>query len=477
MKKLKLFVMAIVAMFAAVVSVNASTIEKLKDEAPKDTVDVTESNGVTTIKLLQSTSFNLEVKDGEKVVLDLNGHALNNTTSEGKIEVDHPTITVEKNGTLTIKGSGSITRTTQYPNSQISQAIIDNYGVLNLEGGFISPQGAAIYGIRNLAGATINVSGDARVSTVYAKTYGLWNEGTANINGGQFDQSLNADMPAVVNSQNAKMNITDGVFRDMTGKKLQTVAPVGNAETTITGGKFDRQDTSTGSYEQQDMSAFIPEGYEMDRYGNVAIHQPEITTEIPGSDAVVATDEETSNVLADTLKNTKDEELKKLLEKNDATVVLEAKEATVTEEKKKKFAEVLPNAKMSKYLDISVLVKAGSETHELHELDEEITLTIKVPEDLPKVAEGYTRTYYILREHNGEVEILDTLLSEDGTELSFATDKFSTYVLAYEDQSNSGNAPENPNTLDNISSYLMLTAVACTGLVALGYSVKKKLEN
>ena len=477
MKKLKLFVMAIVAMFAAVVSVNAATIDDLKGETYKEFVQVTESDGVTTVKLLKLTSLNLKVQSGEKVVLDLNGNTLNNTTTEGQTQVDYPTIKVEKNGTLTIKGNGNITRTAKYDGSIISQAIIDNYGVLNLEGGNIIPQIASTYGIRNLKEATVNVSG-GRVSTLYETNYGLWNEGTANISGGQFDQSSQANMPAVVNAPGAEMNITGGVFRDMTGKKLQTVAPVSGSKTTVTGGQFDRQDPSNGyASEPQDMSAFMPEGYDMDRYGNVAIHEPEITTEISSDDAVVATDEETSKVLTDTLKNTKDEELKKLLEKNDATVVLEAKEAEITEDQEKKFAEVLPNAKMSKYLDISVLVKAGSETRELHELDEAITLTVKIPEDLPELKEGYTRVYYILREHDNKVETLETVLSDDGTELSFATDKFSTYVLAYEDQANSGTTPENPNTLDNISSYLMLTAIACTGLVALGYSVKKKLEN
>ncbi len=212
-------------------------------------------------------------------------------------------------------------------------------------------------------------------------------------------------------------------------------------------------------------------------FKSVAAESTKITTEIPSADDVVTTDEKTSNVLTETLKNTKDEKLKKLLENQDVTVALEAKDTTVTNDEMKKFAEVLPNATISKYLDINVLVKAGETTLNLHELDEEITLTVKIPENLPEVKEGYTRVYYILREHDGKVEKLKTVLSEDGTELSFATDKFSTYVLAYEDQANAGNTPENPDTLDNIGSYLMISAIACTGLVALGYSIKKKLEN
>ena len=209
-------------------------------------------------------------------------------------------------------------------------------------------------------------------------------------------------------------------------------------------------------------------------FKSVAAESTKITTEIPSADDVVTTDEETSNVLTETLKNTKDEKLKKLLENQDVTVELKAEETKVNEDEMKKFADALPNATISKYLDISVLVKSGNETYNLHELDEEITLTVKIPDNLPEVKEGYTRVYYILREHDGKVEKLKTILSDDGTELSFATDKFSTYVLAYEDQANAGT---NPDTLDNIGSYLMISAIACTGLIALGYSIKKKLEN
>ena len=199
-----------------------------------------------------------------------------------------------------------------------------------------------------------------------------------------------------------------------------------------------------------------------------------ITPEIPSEDNVVTTDSGTYDVLQESLLNTTDETLKNLIEDNDVIVTLEAKDTTVTDNEKKKFADALPNATISKYLDISVLVKSGNETYNLHELDEEITLTVKIPKDLPELKEGYTRVYYILREHDGKVERLETLLSEDGTELSFATDKFSTYALAYEDQANAGT---NPDTLDNVGSYLMISAIACTGLLALGYSIKKKLED
>ena len=68
----------------------------------------------------------------------------------------------------------------------------------------------------------------------------------------------------------------------------------------------------------------------------------------------------------------------------------------------------------------------------IHNLTTPLKLTIGVPKSFPAVADGYTRTYVVLRLHDGSVTVLPTTLNADGT-LSFETDKFSTYALAYTD--------------------------------------------
>lgn len=96
-------------------------------------------------------------------------------------------------------------------------------------------------------------------------------------------------------------------------------------------------------------------------------------------------------------------------------------------------AEKAKDAKLVNFYDITLPVKVnGEETGNLSELTNTISLTLQLPENLPAVTEGYNRTYYIVREHNGEVSILDAVVNEDNT-ISFETDKFSTYALAYED--------------------------------------------
>ena len=93
---------------------------------------------------------------------------------------------------------------------------------------------------------------------------------------------------------------------------------------------------------------------------------------------------------------------------------------------------------IAQYLNLQVLVKAdGITIGTINELNNEITFTVAIPENLK--AEG--RTFFVVRLHNGIAERLNTTMNPDGT-LSFSTDKFSTYALAYEDKA--ATQPVNP---------------------------------
>ena len=95
---------------------------------------------------------------------------------------------------------------------------------------------------------------------------------------------------------------------------------------------------------------------------------------------------------------------------------------------------------IAQYIDISVVIKADNAViGEVNELNKEVTFTVAIPEDLMK--EG--RTFYVIRVHDGKAEKLDTVENEDGT-LTFKTDKFSTYALAYEDAQESITTPITP---------------------------------
>ena len=109
---------------------------------------------------------------------------------------------------------------------------------------------------------------------------------------------------------------------------------------------------------------------------------------------------------------------------------------------------------IAQYIDISVIIKAENKViGEVNELNKEVAFTVAIPEDLMK--EG--RTFYVIRVHDGKAEKLETVENEDGT-LTFKTDKFSTYALAYEDAQDSTTTPIQPGqSQDDIKGETVVT--------------------
>ena len=93
-------------------------------------------------------------------------------------------------------------------------------------------------------------------------------------------------------------------------------------------------------------------------------------------------------------------------------------------------------------------------------------------EKLRDIPEGYTRKYYIMREHNSEIELLDADLTENKLGIKFKTDKFSTYGITYVDtkieETNNGNtSSSNPKTGDNIVAYISIFAFSVVGIAIM----------
>lgn len=93
---------------------------------------------------------------------------------------------------------------------------------------------------------------------------------------------------------------------------------------------------------------------------------------------------------------------------------------------------------LSMYKNVKTEVKTDSEvisesntTTQITDTGKEITIMMEVPEDIPTVTSGYTRTYRVIRVHDGIAEVLPT--SHVGNKLTFKTSKFSTYAVSYVD--------------------------------------------
>ena len=106
------------------------------------------------------------------------------------------------------------------------------------------------------------------------------------------------------------------------------------------------------------------------------------------------------------------------------------------------------------------------------EADEAVSVTISIPTTLEKVKEGYTRKYVIVRVHNGVTDIIDDVkINDDGT-LTFKTDKFSTYALAYQDIEKVN--ASNPNTGDNVLTFIIIGLVS---LIVAAFAMNKLRKN
>ncbi len=203
----------------------------------------------------------------------------------------------------------------------------------------------------------------------------------------------------------------------------------------------------------------------------------DIIVEEPKGDENVSLSTEASDVLKDSLVNTEDEELKALIKNHDVTIELETEKVTkdsLEKEELEKFEQVIEGANITEFFDLNIVVKAvGQADHYLKNLSKPITLTIDLPE-LPEVAKGFTRKYYILREHDGVIEKLDATISEDGKTLLFASDKFSKYAIAYVDEEIKDTVTDkNPSTIDSVFGYVTL---AITSIGVLGVASKKIIK-
>lgn len=155
---------------------------------------------------------------------------------------------------------------------------------------------------------------------------------------------------------------------------------------------------------------------------------------------------------------------------------------------------------IGQYLDISLVkyltVNGETEAGQLiRETSGMITVTLKIPHAMINTDQSVERSYIVLRNHDGQVEILDSEYHADAQTLTFRTNRFSDYAIAYRDvkksgQGNgnsenssqssdgSGSAVRSPRTGDmsRLSEYGILLLLSMMGLAILLYTGKKRNE-
>ena len=134
-------------------------------------------------------------------------------------------------------------------------------------------------------------------------------------------------------------------------------------------------------------------------------------------------------------------------------IVLTVKEANVSAEIKTAMAQAAKGCTIGQYLDISLLkymTVNGSQQAAvaLPTTKDALTISVAVPDALINTNSAVNRTYCIVRNHKGTIDVLDAAFDAAGKTLTFKTDRFSVYAIAYKDTSvpSSGSNPGSNNS-------------------------------
>lgn len=147
------------------------------------------------------------------------------------------------------------------------------------------------------------------------------------------------------------------------------------------------------------------------------------------------------------------DELAQIADGASVDIALTVKEANVSAEIKTAMAQAAKGCTIGQYLDISLfkyMTVNGKQQDgvALHTTKDALTISVVVPDALINTNSAVNRTYCIVRNHEGTITVLDAAFDAAGKTLTFKTDRFSDYAIAYKDTAvpSSGNNPSSNNS-------------------------------
>ena len=134
-------------------------------------------------------------------------------------------------------------------------------------------------------------------------------------------------------------------------------------------------------------------------------------------------------------------------------IVLTVKEANVPDVVKTAMAQAAKGYTIGQYLDISLFkymtVNGNRQPGAaLHTTKNALPISVVVPDALINTNSAVNRTYCIVRNHEGTITVLDAAFDAANKTLTFKTDRFSVYAIAYKDTAvpSSGSNPGSNNS-------------------------------
>jgi len=130
-------------------------------------------------------------------------------------------------------------------------------------------------------------------------------------------------------------------------------------------------------------------------------------------------------------------ELKRVEKGEDAKIFLEINDISdqVSQEDKAKIESDLEDNVLGMYIDISLFKQIGSDKKtKITNPNGMISVSIQIPESLISSDDSISRTYKIMRLHDGEVSYIEGIYDPTTQMFTFETDQFSTYALVFMDE-------------------------------------------
>ena len=321
----------------------------------------------------------------------------------------------------TINFNGGIINGNIKSNGYVSCGIYHpNRGTVNITGGVInSSNGAGIVqraGVLNITGGTINAHGT---------TIGKVGDSRVVVSSSAIVVDKEANYPEVATidtkvSSNAILNSDVDIIKVL--------------------GSDEKIELTGGVYSSEPENSQIPDGYSA--YQVIAGDNEDKYVVVKEDDLVIET--------------LSDFEEKNNLPSNDVVLIKE---------------KLKDNYDLVSYYNASVVVVTpfNDVVDVIEETNEEVLVKFELPTTLPKVENGYVRKYYVIRVHNGQVTVIDDVVVNNDNTVSFKSNKFSTYALAYKDVKEEskvvGNNVKSPNTGDSIIIYFVFGIIAIIGIV------------
>ena len=147
------------------------------------------------------------------------------------------------------------------------------------------------------------------------------------------------------------------------------------------------------------------------------------------------------------------DELAQIADGASVDIALTVKEANVSAEIKTAMEQAAKGCTIGQYLDISLfkyMTVNGKQQDgvALHTTKNALTISVAVPDALINTNSAVNRTYCIVRNHEGTITVLDAAFDAASKTLTFKTERFSDYAIAYKDTAvpSSGSNPGSNNS-------------------------------